>query len=87
MEISTLSDPAQFAQAIRSLARDAHRTLTYSPSPTALRRLSRRIETLASLLGERRGGTLGTWLDNLEREVQSAAVHQAKSSRSLCIYA
>ena len=28
MEINTLSDPARFAQAIRALARDAHRTLT-----------------------------------------------------------
>ena len=28
MEINTLSDPARYAQAIRDLARDAHRTLT-----------------------------------------------------------
>ena len=37
MEINTLSDPARFAQAIRALARDAHRTLTHSPSAAALR--------------------------------------------------
>ena len=87
MEIHTLSDPARFAQAIRGLARDAHRTLTHSPSPAALRRLSRRIELLASSLGDRRGGPLGTWLDNLGREVRSAAVHRAGTSRQTCICA
>ena len=64
MEINTLSDPARFAQAIRGLARDAHQTLTHSPSAAALRGLSRRIELLASALGDRRGGPLGTWLDS-----------------------
>ena len=54
MEVDTLSDPARFAQAIRGLAHDAHRTLKHSPSPAALRRLSRRIELLASALGDRR---------------------------------
>jgi hypothetical protein len=87
MEINTLSDPARFAQAIRGLARDAHRTLTHSPSPVALRGLSRRIELLASALGDGRGGPLGTWLDNLGREVRSAAVHRAGASRRMGICA
>ena len=77
MEVNTLSDPARFAQAIRDLARDAHRTLTHSPSPAALRGLCRRIELLASALGDRREGPLGTWLDNLGRKVRSAAIHRA----------
>jgi hypothetical protein len=87
MEIDTLSDSARFARAIRDLARDAHRTLTYSSSPAALRGLSRRIELLASALGDRRGGPLGTWLDNLAREVRSAAVHRAGASSRMCIRA
>ncbi len=87
MKINTLSDPTQFAQAIRGLAQDAHRTLRHSPSPTALRGLSRRIELLSSALGDRRGSPLGTWLDSLEREVRSAAVHRAGSSRPMCICA
>jgi hypothetical protein len=87
MEINTLSDPARFAQAIRDLALDAHRTLTHSPSSTALRRLSRRIELVSSALGDRRRGPLGTWLDNLGREVRSAAVHRAESARPMCICA
>ncbi len=84
MEINTLSDPTRFAQAIRALARDAHRTLTHSPSAAALRGLSRRIELLASALDERRGGPLGTWLDSLERAVRSTAVHRVGSSRPMC---
>ncbi len=87
MEIHTLSDPARFAQAIRDLARDAHQTVRHSPSPAALRRLSRRIEFLAAALGDRRGGPLATWLDNLGREVRSAAVHRAGASRRMCICA
>jgi hypothetical protein len=87
MGIHTLSDPAPFAQAVRGLARDAHRTLKHSPSPAALKRLSRRIELLGSALGDRRGGPLGTWLENLGREVRSAAVHRAGTSRRLCISA
>jgi hypothetical protein len=87
MEINTLADPARFAQAIRGLARDAHRTLTDSPSPAALRRLCRRIELVLSALGDRRGGPVGTWLDNRGREVRSAAVHRAKSYRPLCLCA
>jgi hypothetical protein len=86
MEINTLSDPARFARAIRGLARDAHRTLTHSPSAAALRRLSRRIELLSSAIGDRRG-PLGTWLDNLGREVRSAAVHRAGASSRMCIRA
>ena len=82
----TLSDPARFAEAIRALARDAHR-LRHSPSAEDLWGLSRRIEVLASLLGDHRGGPLGTWLDNLGREVRSAAVHRAGSSRPMCICA
>ena len=80
----SLSDPARFAQAVRGLAHDAHRTLTHSPSSAALRKLSRRIELLGSALGDRRGGPLGTWLDNLGREVRSAAVHRAESYRRMC---
>ena len=87
MEIDTLSDPARFAQAIRGLARDAHRTLRNSPSAAALCGLSRRIDTLAASLGDRRGGPLGTWLDNLGRNVRSAAVHRAGSSRPMCLCA
>ena len=79
----SLSDPARFAQAVRGLAHDAHRTLTHSPSPAALRQLSRRIELLGSALGDRRGGPLGSWLDNLGREVRSAAVHRAGSYRRM----
>jgi hypothetical protein len=80
MEINTLSDPAQFAQAIRGLARDAYQALTHSPSPAALRKLSRRIELLSSALDDRHEGPIATWLDNLGREVQSAAVARTGSS-------
>ena len=83
----TLSDPARFAQAIRGLAYDAHRTLRDSPTPAALRKLSRRIEDLSSALGDRRVGPLGSWLDNLGREVRSAAVRRARSYRPLCVCA
>lgn len=72
METNTLPDPARLAQAIRGLARVAHETLTHSPSPAGLRRLSRRINTLTESLGDSRGGQLGAWLDNLGREVRSA---------------
>jgi hypothetical protein len=82
----TLSDPARFAEAIRALAQDAHQ-LRHSPSAVALWGLSRRIEILASVLGDRRGGPLGTWLDNLDREVRSAAVHLSSSSPPMCICA
>jgi hypothetical protein len=92
MEINTLSDPARFAQAIRDLARAAHRTFTHSPSPVALRRLSRRIERLSSTLEDRRDGPLpiARWLDNLEREVRVAAGRRARSgcsasARLLCV--
>jgi hypothetical protein len=84
MGISTLSDPARLATAIRGLAYDAHRTLSHTPSPADLRRLTRRIELLGSALGDRRGGPLGAWLDSLGREVRSAAVHRAGSSRPMC---
>jgi hypothetical protein len=86
MEIHALSDPARFAQAIRAVAQDAYR-LRHSSSEAALWRLSRRIDLLASTLGDRRGGPLGTWLDNLGREVRSAAVHRAELSRPMCICA
>jgi hypothetical protein len=81
---NSLSDPARFAQALRSLAYDAHQTLTHSPSPAALRRLARRIEVLSSALGDRQGGPLRAWLDNAGREVRSAAVPRAGSSRPMC---
>jgi len=87
MDINTLSDPTRYAQAIRCLAQDAHRTLRHSPSPAALRKLSRRIELLSSALGDRRGGLVGTWLDGLGREVQSAASHRAGSYRPMCMCA
>jgi hypothetical protein len=87
MEIDTLSDPARFAQAIRDLARDSHRTLTHSPSPAALRGLYRRIELVSSALGDRRGGPVETWLDNLGREVRSVAARRAGSSRPVCVCA
>ncbi len=87
MEINTLSDPARYAQAIRALAVDAHRTLTHSPSMAALRRLSRRIEALSSALGDRRGSQLRTWLDNLGRDVRSAAGQRVGSSGPVCICA
>jgi hypothetical protein len=77
LEINTLSDPARFAQAVRGVARDAHQMLTHSPSAAALRGLSRRIDVLSAVLGDRREGPLGTWLDNLGREVRSAAVLRA----------
>ena len=64
----TLSDPARFAQAIRGLAHDAHRTLTHSPSPAALRELSRRIDVLASLSGTATGARSGRgWTASGER--------------------
>ncbi len=85
MDINTLSDPTRYAQAIRGLAQDAHRTLRHSPSPSALRKLSRRIELLSSALGDRCGGPVGTWLDGLGREVQSAVVHRAGSYNQLYI--
>jgi hypothetical protein len=81
MEINMPSDPARFAQAIRVLALDAHHTLGHSPSAAALRRLSRRIELLASVLGDRRRGPHGIWLDSLGRAVRSAAVQRARASR------
>ena len=87
MDVNTLSDPARFAQAIRGLARDAHRTLRHEPSPAALRGLSRRIERLSSALGDRRGGPLGTWLESLRREVRSAAVNRARSYQPMCMCA
>jgi hypothetical protein len=83
----SLSDPARFAQAIRALASDAHRTLKHSPSPAALRRLTRRIKVLSSALGDRQGGPLRAWLDNAGREVRSAAIHQAEASRPMCVCA
>jgi hypothetical protein len=86
MEITTLSDPARFAKAIRRLAHDAHQTLAHAPSPAALRRLSRRIKLLGSALGDRRKGPLGTWLYNLGRKVRSAAVHRASPYRPMCVY-
>jgi hypothetical protein len=79
MEINALSDPPRFAQAIRELARDAHRTLEHSPTPAAVRRLSRRIECLSSVLvdGSERPLPIANWLDNLGREVRSAAGRRA----------
>jgi hypothetical protein len=87
MKNHALSDPARFAEAIRGVAYEAHRTLKHSPSPAAVRRLTRRIELLSSTLGDRRGGPLGAWLDSLGRELRSPAVRRAGSPRPLCIYA
>jgi hypothetical protein len=86
METDTLSDPARFAEAIRALARDAHQ-LRHSNSAAALWRLSRRVDVLASALGDRRSGPLGTWLDNLGRDVRSAAALREGVSRRMCICA
>jgi hypothetical protein len=80
-KVASLSDPARFAQAVRDLAYDAHRTLKHSPSPAALRKLARRIEQLSAVLGDRQGDPLKAWLDNAGREVRSAAVHRVGSSR------
>ena len=87
MTINTLSDPTRFAQAIRRLAQDAHQTLRHSPSPAALRKLSRRIDLLSSALGDRHEAPVGAWLDSLGREVQSATVHRAGSYRPMCVCA
>ena len=87
METNTLSDPARFAQAIRGLARDAYETLRHSPSASALRELSRRIDVLIGDLGDRRGSPVETWLDNLGREVRSAAIRRAVASRPMCLCA
>ena len=84
MRVDTLSDPARFARAIRDLAQDAHETLTHSPSTAALRKLSRRIEVLSSTLRDRRAGPVGSWLDNLGREVRSAAVRRAGPYLPIC---
>ncbi|QEH39273.1 hypothetical protein OJF2_78880 (plasmid) [Aquisphaera giovannonii] len=78
MSTITLSDPARFAQAIRDVARDAHQ-LRNATSPASARGLSRRIESLASALGDRRDGPLGTWLDNLGREVRADAIRRASA--------
>jgi hypothetical protein len=87
MRINTTTDPAWIAQAIRDLARDAHRTLGHSPSPTAVRGLTRRIERLSSALGDRRRSPVGAWLDSLGREVRSAAIHRDGATRRMCVCA
>ena len=88
MEIHTLSDPARFAQAIRDLAGDAHRTLAHAPSAAALRGLSRRIERLTFALDDRCGSPVGSWLESLGREVRvAAAVNRAGASRRLGVLA
>jgi hypothetical protein len=84
METYTLSDPVRYAEAIRSLALEAHK-LRQSPSTAALWGLSGRIDTLACVLGDRRDGPLGTWLDNLGREVRSAALRRSRSCRPVCV--
>ena len=81
-----LSNPARFAEAIRALAQDANE-LRHSPSAAARWRVSRRIELLASALGDRREGPVGTWLDNLGREVRCAAVRRGASARPMCVCA
>ena len=87
METQTLPDQAWFAQAIRDLARDAHETLIHSPPPATFRGLTRRIDILAAALGDRREGPVGTWLDNLGREVRSAPAHRTEASRRMCLCA
>jgi hypothetical protein len=84
---ASLSDPDRFAQAIRDLAYDAHRTLKHSPSPAALRKLARRIEVLSSVLGDRQVDPLRAWLDNVGREVRSAALRRARASCPVCLCA
>lgn len=91
MRDATPSDPARFARAIRGLAREAHRTLRRPPSPAALCGISRRIDALTSALGDRRGGPLGAWLENLGRQlgrqVRAAAADRAGASRPGCLCA
>jgi hypothetical protein len=82
-----LSDPARFAQAIRGVAYDAHRTLKHSPSPAALGKLARRVEQLSAVLGDRQVGPLRAWLDNAGREVRSAAVQRAGATCPKCLCA
>ena len=82
----TLSDPARFAEALRALAQDAYQ-LRQSPCAAARQMLFRRIELLTSTLGERRGSPIGTWLDNVGREVRSTVVQSGGLSRSMCICA
>ena len=84
MEVDMLSDPARFADAIRSVARDAHRTLAETPSPAALRRLSRRIARLSCALGDARGGPLDAWLESLGRVVWSAARRRVPAPTTPC---
>lgn len=82
-----LSDPARFAQAIREIAYETHRTLKHSPSRAALRRLARRINILSAVLQDRQDVPLQAWLENAGREVRYAAAHQARSSRPTCLCA
>jgi hypothetical protein len=87
METHTMTDPAQFADALRTLAYDAHRTLRQSPSPTALCGLHHRVAALQSALDDRESGPLATWLHNLGREIRSAATHRPRPASprpSLC---
>lgn len=87
MEINTLSDPTRYAQAIRELAQDAHRTLRHSPSSAALRSLSRRLKLLSSARGDLRDAPVGAWLNGLGRQVHSAAAQRAGSYHPMCICA
>ena len=85
MEINTLSDPARFARAIRGLAHDAHRTLTHSPSPAALRKLSRRIEVLVVRpRGPPQPDRSGAgWTTSAERCGRPPSVEPARTSPSV----
>jgi hypothetical protein len=87
MEPTLLFDPPHLARAIRGIAHDAHSTLQQSPSRADLRKLSRRIDRVASALGDRRHGPLGTWLDSLGREVRTAAVQRAGARCCVCVRA
>ena len=74
MEINTLSDPARMAQAIRDLARDAHRHADALAIPGGPAKALPTHRTPYVRPRRPPRGPLGTWLDNLGREVRSAAV-------------
>ncbi|WP_435017578.1 hypothetical protein TA3x_005193 [Tundrisphaera sp. TA3] len=77
-------EPTSFAQAIRDLARDAHRALSLPSSPATLWHLARRADCLGSSLGDRRSGPPGAWLDSLGRRLRTAALERAGAARQFC---
>jgi hypothetical protein len=84
MEVDMLWDPERFADAIRSVALDAHRTLAETPSPATLHELSRRISRLSCALGDARSGPLGVWLESLGRVVRATTKRRVPASTTSC---